>query len=313
MDSLNIENIFSKAKEQLDLLDISSGNMDEKSFYETFDNILQLPFRQPVLLTDMCFYRSRLASSINDGESLNDIATYSYIPLNKVSANFPGRGRMNKTGQSMYYASLTPETNYLEIKNDIKEGEVVFISKWKIKSNKTLSIFPVCLSENVNTEADINRCIAITSEFFTDGIVGEYIRKLCDLFTRTENNIKHRYLASSFLSNYILNQKGIAKDRLGNECSFQYDGVVYPSARIGNGNIRNSNIVIKPNVVDENIELVYVLKGDLKSDLSSLCIKQIGFNNKGEIKWYILNPLKDLFLTNFRKVLMVVCIRFQIV
>lgn len=67
-----------------------------------------------------------MAAKIGKDEDLTLPSTFSYVPIEK--SDVISRGRMNKKGQSMFYASLSPDTNYREICHDIKEGDEVYLS-----------------------------------------------------------------------------------------------------------------------------------------------------------------------------------------
>ena len=272
-------------------LDEDSQMLAEDEFYDKYENAnIKCAFRTPVSLDNLSFYRSRMAATIGKDEDLTSPSTFSYVPIEK--SRYIRRGRMNKKGQSMFYASLSPDTNYREICHDIKEGDEVYLSLWGMKQDSSLMVLPVYLPQNIKENVDLSNYLGIDKAFFTKGLMGKYFRKFNDLFTRTEEDENRRYLCSSFLANYMFKQSGsvVYKNR---ELKYKFEGIVYPSARIGEGKIRFSNIVIPPSVVNDKMELIYVVRGKLKEDLCSITVDALGFNKKGKIRWYELKTFSE--------------------
>lgn len=270
-------------------LEESAKTMQESEYYAEFAPKFSCPLPVPDELETLPLFRTRPASSDIDKEKERRISTFSYIPLESVTPDFPKRGRMNKTGQSLFYASLSPNTNYKEIKHDVCGGEEVYLSKWNIKEGQKLSTYIIPSINNIGPNADTEESYAITSSFFTQGEWGEYLRCLTRIFTTVEDESEHKYLCSSFLANHILSKEGKAFDeRINNYVDFHYDAIMYPSVRIGNGKIVASNLVIKPDVVDTALELTYVINGTIDQDLCSLSYQKIGFPEAGKIVWYRL-------------------------
>lgn len=273
------------------LLDLeeSAKTMQESEYYSVFTQKFSCPLPRPYVLETLSLFRTRLASSDIDNEKECKISTFSYIPFDSVTADFPKRGRMNRTGQSLFYASLSPDTNYREIKHDVCGGEEVYLSKWSIKEGQKLSTYIIPSINNIGPNADTEESYAVTSSFFTQGEWGEYLRCLTRIFTTVEDESDHKYLCSSFLANHILSQKGKAYDlRINDYVEFHYDAIMYPSVRMGNGKMVASNLVIKPEVVDKALELSYVVKGLIGNDQSSLSYQKIGFPEDGQVVWYRL-------------------------
>ena len=278
-------------------LDEDSKVMSPDDFYAKYESgDFKCGFRTPVPLEGQDFYRSRMAKKIGANEDLTSPATFSYVPLDRP--DLVSRGRMNKEGQSMFYASLYPDTNFREICHDIKAGDEVYLAKWRMKSDASIMVFPVYLPENIDTNVDLSTYMGINNPVFAEGAMGDYFRKLSDLFTRTEEDENQRYLCSSFLANYILKQHGSV--RFGNqEFDFKFEGIIYPSARKGAGEIRFSNIVMPPEIADSSLELVYVIKGRLKDDLSSVSSESIGFCTENKVDWYGLKSFtEDMVFSN---------------
>ena len=98
--------------EKLLELEDSAKTMQESEFYSKFTTKFSCPLPRPYDLETLPLFRTRLASSGIDKVNECNISTFSYIPLDSVTSDFPKRGRMNKTGQSLFYASLSPDTTF---------------------------------------------------------------------------------------------------------------------------------------------------------------------------------------------------------
>ncbi len=260
---------------------------NELELKNKYKNELNLILNTPIIVNmPIVLYRSRLASKVHEDITLP--STFSYFPLTKSSNGVPQRGRMNLSGQSFFYASSSPDTNYKEIKKDIKEGDEVYLSQWGITANSGLSIYSVILPDNISTSADKNTCICITNPNIANGPLGDYLRCLSDIILKNEDDANKEYLASSIISNEILVEtKGKSyKEKDGVETQFHYDAIAYPSTRIGNGEAQYYNLVITPQFIDNYASLNYVVKGTIKKDLQSIDVKNVGFNHNGTIEWY---------------------------
>lgn len=289
---------FTQAIFLLRELDDATKYLNESELINKYqDKLKQIPHELPIRLNDsFVIYRSRLASNIGRGEDIILPTTFSYPPFTLK----PNRGRMNLTGQSVFYASSSPETNYREIKKDIKAGEEVYLSQWNIAVNSGFSVYTVVTSDNISETADDYNCICIKDPKIINTPIGDYLRYLSDIILRKETNNDKEYLASSLISSIILNEiKGKIKIK-GKESSFHYDAIAYPNTRIGNGKADYYNFVINPEFIDNHASLRYVIKGKLQEDLQSITCENIGFNHEGIIDWYepyiclddvIINPI----------------------
>lgn len=267
-----------------------SQRLDEESFYHKYENKVQLMYRFPNKCQDLYFFRSRLADNIGKDEDLSDLSTFSYIPKEKLSHNFPKIGRMNRTGQSMFYASLTPETNLYEISDTVKVGDTVYFSQWRIKKGFSLSVYPICTAENIKADANVEEYLALASKCFAEGDSGDYLRYLSDLLTMTGDD-SCKYLCSSVIANDIFNQNG--RVLIGNqEIPYSYDAIVYPSMKIGKGELRFLNIAIMPSVVDEKLEMNYVAKGTVGENMCSIEIEELGLYIDCGIVWFDLQKAR---------------------
>lgn len=263
-----------RCKNELELLNIYKGKL----------NII---LRSPIIVNDsVILYRSRLASEVNTDITLP--STFSYVPLSYNAKGIPKRGRMNLSGQSLFYASSSPDTNYREIKKNVMAGDEVFLSQWEISANSGFSIYNVVSVDNMSESADKETCICITEPKILNTPIGDYLKCLSNIILMKEDDSDREYLASSLISNKILVETNGEryKGKDGLEIPFHYDAIAYPSTRIGHGNIINYNWAITPQFIDNFASLKYVIKGTLKEDLQSVESEYIGFNHNGEIKWY---------------------------
>lgn len=260
---------------------------NELDLQNKYKGKLNLILREPIIVNaPVVLYRSRLASDVKDDITLP--STFSYVPLSYNAKNIPKRGRMNLTGQSFFYASSSPDTNYKEIKKDVKAGDEVFLSQWQISANSGFSIYSVVLADNISESVDINSYICIIDPHIVKGPIGGYLRYLSDIILMKENDTDREYLASSLISNKILTEinEECYQRKDGIEIPFHYDAITYPSTQIGNGEANRYNWVITPQFIDDYASLKYVVKGTIKEDLQSIDSKSIGINHSGTIEWY---------------------------
>lgn len=114
----------------------AAKTMDEKTFRQTFENDQGvLPF-SIIHLPDIpiSLYRSRLERKVGNEEDLSSPQTFSYVPLEITNRHFPNLQRANFSGQSVFYGSLSPTTNFREISDDVTAGEEIYMAKWNITS-----------------------------------------------------------------------------------------------------------------------------------------------------------------------------------
>lgn len=143
-----------------------------------------------------------MAAKIGKDEDLTLPSTFSYVPIEK--SDVISRGRMNKKGQSMFYASLSPDTNYREICHDIKEGDEVYLSKWGMKLDSSMMVLPVYLPQNIKVNADLSNYLGINNTFFTEGLMGKYIKNSTScLLVQKKTKIGDIYVQVSWLIIYL--------------------------------------------------------------------------------------------------------------
>lgn len=260
---------------------------NELELQNIYKGKLNIILRSPIIVNDpVILYRSRLASEVNTDITLP--ATFSYVPLSYNAKGIPKRGRMNLSGQSLFYASSSPDTNYREIKKNVMAGDEVFLSQWEISPNSGFSIYNVVSADNISESVDKETRICITEQHIVNNPIGDYLKYLSNIILMKEDNPEREYLASSLISNKILIET-IGESYKGEddiEIPFHYDAIAYPSTQIGNGEANRYNWVITPRFIDDYASLKYVVKGTIKEDLQSVDFKSIGFNHNGTIEWY---------------------------
>ena len=276
-----INSLLARLKE----LEVDVEIHSEQSLMEKYKNGIQFLLASPKEVSGpLFFYRARLAETVTEEQSIASIESFSYMPLkyNIETPPRPSRGRMNLTGQSMFYASSLPQTNYKEIKKDIREGDEVYLSKWELKSDSVMNTYSVIMSNKITESANPEIDVCITDPHIVNGFIGEYLRYFSDMLLRDEYVEEKKYLLTSFIAYNIFRING--KYRKGSESfPLYYDAIAYPSVQSLNGEY---NWAIKPEFVDKHIHLNYVVKGVLKADLESVDFRSIGFNHDNAIIWY---------------------------
>ncbi len=274
-------------KQYLELLDRVLGNSKTLSNIEFDkeykDNPIQIILSAPLVLNEsMCIYRGRLADDIGKNEDLSNPATFSYVPIALNKDGLPKMGRANYKGQSIFYASVQMKTNFKEISKNSSIGDEAYMAKWKLKPNSNLRLYRTIPAWGINTDKEPNSLFTITDPNIVNSELGIYLKRLGYIMISNEGIGK--YLASSYIANCIYSANGYAIDSVGNKYEVYYDGIVYPS--VAAGETEEINIALKPEFVDKNLELEWVIKGRLAPDMRSVKYEKIGINEKGIIVWY---------------------------
>lgn len=236
---------------------IESEKEREKIFAKNHSNV-KFPLFEPFDIKDhiKSIYRSRVAQDIKPHETITNARTFSYVPDELLSDTFPRRGRLNLTGQSMLYASFARKTNFREILEDIKENDFVFQACYRKKDAEEINCYPVVNWENKNTNhSPFDKYIETLSHILLDP--------------------RSKYLASSFLANFILYGSNSRK----------YDAILYPSVKAVKS-LSDLNIAIKPNYFKQHFELDHVIYGHVNSSLTEGKAKYVGFSDGTGVVWY---------------------------
>ena len=275
-----------KCIKNLRLLEKDSLLLSESEFYSKYANIVLAYINPKIVNEKLYMYRSRLGSSIGINESIYEAKTFSYIPREICTNSFPSRKRFNKTGQPIFYASASPATNYQEIDMNARPGEIVYVSKWEIEKNSNFSIFNVIAEENISESVDLNTHIGINKSWFIQSPACDYFKYMSHLMLKKECEKKSKYILSSFLANKIYSFNSSLEN--DGDKQVTYDALSYNSIRKEDKSAINVNFAIKPDFIDKHARLVYVIKGNVKEDLQSFSVSQIGFCKDGIITWHEL-------------------------
>lgn len=232
----------------------------------------------------LTIFRSRKANEIKNEEDLKKTSSFSYIPIEITSDKRPPLGRLNYTGQSVFYGSLSAQTNFREIDKEIQPHTIVYTSLWRLKKNARLNCYSVYHSEQHNCKNNsVNNNVV-------DADLEVYLRVLGEEFLRNDFVDDRRYYISSVVGNHILNfcpSSSKVRKPL-------YDAVLYSSVVADKDNVFNKNIAMFPNIVDSSLDFYCVLKGELLEDLQTIRPLFIGRVEKSIIEWYKISVIVDL-------------------
>jgi len=273
-------------KQFLDILkklqtDANTLNEDEFDMIYNDGSIKMLLTNPSIINESISLYRGRLARDVSEKEDLSSPSTFSYVPLTLNKYGCPQRGRANYKGQSIFYSSVSMKTNFREICKDSNMGDEAYMAKWVLKSDSNLYLYRLIPESGIDENKAPRSILYIDNPKIVKSELGDYLKKLGHIMM--SNDQKGKYLASSCIANCIYNTMGIARDQEGKSFEFHYDGILYPSAISDNEEL---NIALKPDFVDSNLRLEWVIKGLLSSDARSVEFKQIGINESGRIEWY---------------------------
>lgn len=254
----------------LDDILLATASRDKNALERMTGKKIDVPifFRMP-LPHSFCIFRTKAAEDIDKyGCNITYPDTFSYVPQ---EVNNP-LGRMNYPGQSIFYGSLKPQTNFAEIGNgSLSVGKMFFVSKWTIKANKDIDALTLIRPENISDSITNAKDIYISDSVVLNKY-GEGLKTLSELFLKNDSQNKNEnHLASAIIANCFY----------GN-----VEAIWYPSVANDKNEFLNANVAILPNVVDDKMELVSVVRGELLDDLASLRIMAIGFNVGGTIDWH---------------------------
>ena len=223
-------------------------------------------------------YRVRTQESMKYDDELLRISSFSYVPKMYNQGGCPSMGRFNQQGESIFYASLYGTTNLKEMKDEIKEGDVVYLSKWKIKDNTPIRLYyiypPDTNQDNPFLDLDIHPLLL------------ENLKEIGGILLDNEEG-PNKYLKSSLIGNQIFNFK---------EKEVSYDAILYPSVL---GKKYEYNLAIKPEFVDANMELQCVYEAVVKDNTYSINCSRIGLNENGNVQWYEFYIKDEDIVTSF--------------
>lgn len=272
---------FPRYHSKLDEYVNSAKTMDEQSFRRTYENDQgTLPF-SVIRLPDipLSLFRSRLERGVGSKEDLSSPQTFSYVPVASTSADFPKLQRANFSGQSIFYGSLSPTTNFREISEDVTVGEEIYMAKWNFKPDANLMLYKVLPPQGMFLNEYFRNMLGLNEE--VSNVFESYFQKLGEIMMCTEEG-NAKYLVSALCANYVYKfQPLLLPD--GSKTK-PFDGILYPSTKMEDGS--ELNVAIKPECIDRYATLQYVIRGKVAKDLRSIDYSDIGFCNKGVIHWY---------------------------
>lgn len=255
---------------------------NENDIVEFANNKLDLiyPFASPVN-PDFSIYRTRPKSNIKKDENMSSISTFSYVPLELNSKKIPFIGRFNLDGQSIFYSSISSSTNLKEMKDSIKEGDVVYISKWDFKKDANIRLYYIYPPEHLKPKVLQDSLLAnAVDNQKVNPITSDFLKELGYLLL--DNNCgDDKYLKTALVANkiYEFNHQGIS-----------YDAILYPSVQ---GHEYDLNLAIKPQYVDKNLVLQCVYEATIKNNKAEINCSHIGIYNNNYIQWHELFIYED--------------------
>lgn len=247
---------------------------------EYAENELKLvhPFTISPQFMNEYLYRVRTQESMKYDDELLKTSSFSYVPKKYNQEGCPSMGRFNQQGESIFYASLYGTTNLKEMKDKIKEGDVVYLSKWKIKDNTPIRLYyiypPDTNQDNPFLNLDLHPLLL------------ENLKEIGGILLDNEEGA-NKYLKSSLIGNQIFNFK---------EKEVSYDAILYPSVH---GNKYEYNLAIKPEYVDANMELECVYEAVVKDNRLNVNCTYIGINKNNRIQWYEFFVYEDDITTKY--------------
>lgn len=272
---------FPRYHSKLDEYVHSAMIMDEQTFRRTYENDQgTLPF-SVILLPNvpLSLYRSRLERKVASEEDLSSPQTFSYVPLAATNEHFPNLQRANFSGQSIFYGSLSPTTNFREISEDVKAGEEIYMAKWNLSPDANLMLYRVRPPKGAFLNENFRKIFGLDEE--KSEAFESFFQKLGDILMSTEEG-NAKYLVSALCANFVYKfQPKILPD--GSKIK-PFDGILYPSTKMEDGS--ELNVAIKPECIDQYATLQYVIRGKVARDLRSIDYSDIGFCKDGEIHWY---------------------------
>lgn len=265
----------------------SAKKMDEQTFKRTYENDQgTLPFCVKVLQdTSICFYRSRLERKIGCMEDLSSPQTFSYVPLAMTNEHFPNLHRANFSGQSVFYGSIFPQTNFREISDDITVGENIYMAKWSISPDANLILNNILPPQATFFDENFKELFGADKNIKEE--VKRFFQDLSEIFMSTEKG-NSKYLVSALYSYFVYNFNSSVQ--YDNHIITTFDGILYPSTKINDRN--ELNVALKPEFIDKHASLQYVIRGKVAEDLCSIDYTDIGYCKDGVIQWY--SPWVDI-------------------
>ena len=272
---------FPRYQTMLDEYVRAAKAMDEQTFRQTYENDQGvLPFSTIHLHNiPISLYRSRLERKVGNKEDLSSPRTFSYVPLELANGYFPNLQRANFSGQSIFYGSLSPTTNFREISDDVTAGEEIYMAKWNLSPDANLMLNRILPPKDTFLNDNIKRFFELDEE--KSEVFESFFQKLGEIMMSTEEG-NAKYMVSALYANFVYK----FRPKLLPDGSYMkpFDGLLYPSTKVED--VIEWNMAIKPECIDKHATLQYVVRGKVEKDLRSINYSDIGFCKDGEIHWY---------------------------
>ena len=264
--------------EKLDEILENTPNITANDFFNEYYGKVGVVFTHHTNLNGKIpMYRARIEDENITPENVTEISTFSYIPLRLANNTSPHIQRLNKQGQSIFYASFAPETNYYEIKKKLNPGANIYLSMWGIREEASINCYNLLLPRNVYFGDGKFDEMVINDEQIAGSILGDYIRKIGEKCQEEKYDDDRKYYISALFANHVYNYS--------TEDGLLYDGILYPSAMIGNGKAYYPNVALTPKCVDNKLYAIWVIKGTLCGDMKTLIPKFYGVVNNSKVEW----------------------------
>jgi hypothetical protein len=194
---------------------------------------------------------------------INSPRSFSYPPNPKL-------GRANIAGYPVFYGSLNPMTALREMRSELKVGETLYLSEWKLDFQKpvvahTLFNNSVTTSSKVLTTKSAEHQMALAMDLIKGATpkqkegFKQLIIRLGDLFSMEGS--EYYNISSAFAHDlmYEAKTKGLG---------FEVHIIIYPSIAVNHNGV---NVAIHPRLVDSDMmKLSQVLK---------LTVREVGTTN----------------------------------
>jgi hypothetical protein len=237
---------------------ITESNIEwVKKYLENVTLLTGLTYKQKI----STFQRVTINSKIFGGQNKR-ITEIKYLtnPPKELVNTF---GRANSPQESILYATFDPITALSEMRPNI--GDLITISKWRLKTDYDLTVTPIFKNSTKNGEVHNEMSLRANIEYIQQ--LKQYDEQLqkqldiilqfvADCFNKEVNDDNHfDYFLSSHYANRLLweLQNG------------EIDAILYPSVR---QSLTLTNIALKPLVFTANYELELVEESVVTQNLS---------------------------------------------
>lgn len=286
IDAINSKQYLNKISEELAL----NPQMSEEDFFERYSPNFKFPLLHSMYLNETHdVYRSRIISDSCQVD-ITKIDTFSYCPRELTKKGKPHLGRLNKSGQAIFYASLHPQTNMFEIKDDLKIGDYVYVSKWSVNKNAKINCYDLYSPNMIHGGKAEAYEITLTDPDLVEGPIGDYLRCVGELCLIDHFKDNRKYYIPALFANHIYNSLS--------EDGELYEGIIYPSVALGNNNGLTRNFALIPDCVDKKLTFQWVYKTLISEDFKSTVPIEIGFYVHGKIRWFNIDCSSNAEFSN---------------